>query len=307
MRHKPFLLAIALMPVLIACSDDKASHTKPRQVGIGSDQPIIQKKPANSDVSYVGVAPVYSEPKQNIDYSQSASIEEITKKRNIMPPRPSYIYPWESDIRNKPLSYIKNGYDFKSKDSIKSIVNLIAYTPEELSILDNAFPNSESIKIKSVFDGDTIVLNDSFSKKHPSFKADENKEIKARLMNIDCPELEQVGGEQAKSTLKKLLSLPSDIKGDEKPEIKIRFRDTIQPDNPLILLTLDFGDYEFSINRSLVYSGSCFAYTQYNQDQLMLSIQDFSEQNRKGIWDQKIKLMATDDWVMPWVYRDISD
>lgn len=307
MQHKLLLFVIALIPTLMACSNDNTNQAKPRQIGVGSDEPIIKKKSTDSHISHIGVPPVYSEPKQKIDYSQSVSIEEATKKKSILPPRPSYIFPWENDIRNKPLSYIKNKYEFKSKDSIKSVVNLIAYTPEELAIINNAFPNTENIKIKSIFDGDTIVLNNSFSKKHPSFKADENKEIKARLMNIDCPELGQFGGEQAKTALKKILSLPSDIKGDEKLDLKIRFRDTAQKDNPLVILTLDAGDYELSVNRSLVYSGACFTYAQYNQDQLMLSIQDFSERNKKGVWSQKIKLMATEEWVMPWVYRESRD
>lgn len=307
MLNRPLLLAAILIPSLMSCSNNNETQAKPRQVGIGSDRPIIQKKQVDSVKSYIGVAPVYPEPEQKIDYSKPISIQEADKKKNAIPPRPSYIFPWENDIRNKPLSYLKYNYDFKSKDYIKIIINLIAYTPEELSVIDNAFPNSESIEVKSVFDGDTIVLKNSFSEKHPLFKVDENNEIKARLMNIDCPELDQFGGVQAKNILKKMLLLPSDIKGDKLPKIKVRFRDVAQQDNPLIILTLDFGDYEFSINRSLVYSGACFAYTQYNQDQLMLSIQEFSKQNKKGIWSQKGKLMATNEWMMPWVYRENTD
>ena len=48
MLNRPLLLAAILIPSLMSCSNNNETQAKPRQVGIGSDRPIIQKKQVDS-------------------------------------------------------------------------------------------------------------------------------------------------------------------------------------------------------------------------------------------------------------------
>lgn len=308
MRHQAFLLTVMLIPIITACSDGKEAQSEIRTIGIKPDRAIVQKKPKTPVESLVGIAPVYEAPIAQIDYSKplTKDLEGFTLGKTIPQTKPSRIFGWEDEIHNKPLSHIKAAYDFNESISTESLVDLISYTQDELDILDIAFPNSINIDVKSIYDGDTILLSKSITKKSDLFKKDKNGDVKVRLMNIDCPEIQQKGGGYAKERLADFLSIPTHVKNDKKPKIKLRFRSTLEQDYPLAIVTIDFGMHEFSINRSMVYSGSCFTYAQYNQDRLLISIEQYANHNKKGIWSKRAALMATEDWIMPWDYRDAN-
>ncbi|MBO6225866.1 MAG: thermonuclease family protein [Psychrobacter sp.] len=305
MRCQAFFLTITSMFMLSACSNDIEPQSEAKVIGMEADRPTLQKKPSSSEELSIGVAPVYVSPVAPIDYSKppSTDLKETTPANFLNQIRPSRIFGWEDAIHNKPLSELKTIYDFDKSLSTESLVDLISYTDEELAILDNAFSESIDVDATSIYDGDTLLLKKSEIKDHDSFKKDKNGNIKARLMNIDCPELEQQGGRYAKNRLADFLSIPSHTKNNKKPKVKLRFRKNSSQDELLVIATLDFGTQEFSLNRSMVYSGSCFAYAQYNQDRLMLSIESYAEYNKKNMWSQRAALMAKEQWIMPWDFR----
>lgn len=309
MRHQAFFIAVILITMATACSDDSKTTAVSGVMGAQADRSVIQKKPISSNRLPIGAAPIYEKPQPKIDYSKplTKELEDFMLDEGVFLRKPSRIFDWEDDIHNKPLSHLKSTYDFNKNIPIKSLTDLVSYSREELNILDKAFPDSINVDIKSILDGNTILLNKSTVKQNDLLKADKNGDVKISLMNINCPEPTQKGAKYAKDRLIDFTSIPSYIKSDKKPNIKLRLKASLNEDYPLALVTLDFGTHEFSINRSMVYSGSCFTYIQYNQDRLLLSIQEYAEHNKKGIWSQKLSLIATEEWVMPWDYRQNTE
>lgn len=309
MQNPAILFTVFMSIIATGCSNPITSEEK--SVGVHADdiQPPIQKKVQDAGESLVGVAPVYKTPANQIDYSQlldnNSSLPEPSVKAADIYNQNLVSQPWESQIRNKPLSYIKSNYKFNKKTDSSILIDLIAYTSHELEVLDSAFPQTTNVDIKSIIDGDTILLSsfeNSDSDTDDTVELDKSANIKISLMNIDCPEIEQPGGLTAKTKLSNFIALQSNLIGKNKPDLKIRYR-TNGTQEPLALLTLDFGAYEISVNRSLVYSGACFTYYQFNQDRLMPSIGNDAAAKNKGIWAQRSKLMANDDWLMPWDFR----
>lgn len=305
MRCKTFLFAttVSLSIIVSGCSDKGLSPSKKDSDVITKDESGIQSRPKKTTPSLASYKPVYDNPKPVIDYSSPENT--VNKEPEFNFNKSANIFSWEDPLHHKPLSYIKSEYDFDNKISPLSFIDLITYSDDELAVLDNAFPNSISVNdIESVYDGNTINLKKSAKKLDENLTTDKDGNIKIRLMNIDCPELPQKGGNLSKDVLSEFIDIKSHIKGDKKPTIKLRYRITPQQELPLAIVTLDFGSHEFSLNRSMVYSGWCFNYAQYNQDQLMFDMSSYAQQNNKGMWANKAVLLALNEWVMPWDYRE---
>lgn len=307
MSSQKILLVCMSISALIGCSENSNEIALQSSVAQTENRAIVKKKVQPTRLPYHAIAPElgidYGSSYSNTKLPKPVSESENTSIESIGYKKPSKVFHWEADLHNKPLSLLRSTHDISDDINPKSLVDLVAYTSDEISVIESAFPDSvTTTKLESIYDGDTVLLSKINTKSDTDLKFKENGTLKIKLMNIDCPELEQNGGMQAKRKLTELLAVRKHI-NTEKPVIKLRYRASIKQDEPLMLMTLSFNNQEFSINRSLVYSGYCFAYTQYNQDQLLVSIQQYAQYHKKGIWSQQVRLMAAKEWMMPWDYR----
>lgn len=287
-----------------------------------NQRPEIVKK-INYDVAPDVSAPVYEPAPKAIDYSSKPSntdyseeahlkkmneqLDNVEKQRvvnELLAKQPS----WLTELHDKPVDYLKFDVPFNKKISNELLTDTMAYSKQEIAVLNHAFP-SAYVKVTSVYDGDMLTLDSKITKESDIFKKNKAGAVTVQLMNIDCPELKQEGGKDAKSRLEDLLSIAKNVvKAEEgesiEPKLKVRYRKAINLESPLVILTLEFPKYEISVNRSLVYSGHCFTYTNYNQDRMLLNIEQYSKDQKRGLWAKRARLMAEEKWMMPWVFRE---
>jgi len=128
-------------------------------------------------------------------------------------------------------------------------------------------------RIVGVIDGDTVRVTRDL------------KSVKVRLYGIDCPELKQAGGKEARALVRRLTYgrvLLIESKG------KDRYKRII---GRVFLLSGD------TLSRELVKAGKCWWYRKYAPDDETLSdLEDEAKAARRGLW-------ADPDPVPPWEWR----
>ena len=307
MTFKALIICSFSFVFIAGCSDGAASIDTAQKK---SDY-IIKKKQQPSQPHKVIPPQEYS-----IDYGSAHSSMNLPipvsakDSANLdKPPREYFFnnsdkdFPWNTELHYKPLSYIRSSYDSSKINEREALLDIVAYSVSEIEVLDLAFPdNFELSVVPNVLKADaiTVAKKDIIGDYDYDFSKSETAEF--NLMNIDCPEVGQVGVLQAKNKLAQLLAI-AESSDDDTPVLKIRYRSATQSSKPLAILTIKLGSIELSVNRSMVYSGLCFSYSQYNQDRLLASIQDYARLNKKGLWSQQDDLIAANKWAMPWEYR----
>ena len=126
--------------------------------------------------------------------------------------------------------------------------------------------------VERVVDGDTIV-----------FKAGDAKTQRARLADIDTPELDQPWGGEAKAALKGWA---------ENRRAQIRIVDTDRYGRSAAPLWIDGKN----INRRLVAKGHAWVYRRYLRDRALLRLEENAKANGLGLW-------SSEDVVEPRVWR----
>ena len=309
MTFKALIITTYSLAFIVSCSNEAI----PVDVVKKDSDYIIKKKPQEPK-NQVFIEP----PRYGINYgapsAESALPAPLSEREYTgleKPPKEFFFsdtdkkFPWNVELHHKPLSNIKSKYNSENIKSHTGLLDIVTYSDSEVEILNLAFPDSLILnQIKEVTDGDTIVVakKDVRNVDESSFDFKSSDVFTFDLMNIDCPDDGQVGYNRSKDKFKQLLSI-ANATGETKPTLKIRYRYTPQSKQPLALLSLVFGSTEVSVNRSMVYSGYCFSYSQYNQDQLLSNIQVYAQKTKKGLWFEQVKLMADDKWQMPWDYR----
>ena len=128
-------------------------------------------------------------------------------------------------------------------------------------------------EVFKVTDGDTIkVISD-------------NELIKIRLAGIDCPEVKQPWGIEAKTALTDLLTNKS-----------IQY--IAQGKDRYGRVIGKIFSNEIDINRLLVRQGHCWVYTRYATDKLLFVLQKEAKLRKRGLWS-----LPEEDIVSPWVWR----
>ncbi|MEO2014839.1 MAG: thermonuclease family protein [Fuerstiella sp.] len=127
-------------------------------------------------------------------------------------------------------------------------------------------------KVIAVKDGDSIVV------------LQDKEQITIRLQDIDCPELAQAFGRQAKKQT-------SDLCFGKTVTVKATGKDRY--DRTLAHVVLPNGK---ELNRELVQAGFAWWYRKYSKDKSLGEIEADAKKNRRGLWaDQKP--------VAPWEWR----
>ncbi len=286
MSTKRSVLILLSFVFLYGCTDPQ------KDTLVKNSDYIVQKKP----VEPIDIG-VIEQSISNLDYSNPnpnnnlplPAIQKTAKAKKELPDGYSYALsrdtlPWKVELHNKPLSDIKGRYVNGSESTPKILTDIVTYSSYELLTLNSAFPETLIVKkayINSSSNSIHIEKNDIELTK--SNINDELKNLSFTLMNINCSSNSESKDTSAKLKINELLNIQSTL-SDVPTLIKIRYKTAPQFKQPLAIVTLVFDNIELSVNRSAVYSGLCALDTQYNQDQLLSSIQDYAKENNKGQW-----------------------
>ena len=126
-------------------------------------------------------------------------------------------------------------------------------------------------KVVAVKDGDSIVV------------LRDKEEVVIRLLDIDCPELSQAFGRQAKKQT-------SDLCFGKTVTIKANGKDRY--DRTLAHVILPGGK---ELNRELVASGLAWWYRKYSDDESLGKLEAAAKKSKRGLWSDK-KPVAPWDW-----------
>ena len=126
-------------------------------------------------------------------------------------------------------------------------------------------------KVIAVKDGDSIVV------------LRDKEQVEIRLRDIDCPELDQAFGRQAKKKT-------SDLCFGKTVTLKATGKDKY--DRTLAHVILPNGK---ELNRELVRSGLAWWYRKYSDDKSLGELEADAKKNRRGLWTDK-KPVAPWDW-----------
>jgi micrococcal nuclease len=131
---------------------------------------------------------------------------------------------------------------------------------------------SETLTVKKISDGDTVLLGGFFSKK------------KIRLWGIDAPEKNQAYGKNSTNALKKLIPLGSKV------QIQCKGKDRYKRE-----LCEIFRD-DLNINKEMIRTGNAWVYTKYNNDVEYRNLEEKAREGRVGLW-------SSSDPTPPWEFR----
>mgnify|MGYP000300740242 CR=1 FL=1 len=132
-------------------------------------------------------------------------------------------------------------------------------------------------KVTRVVDGDTIHV-----------QSEGGQRIKVRFAGIDCPERDQPWGNQATKALSKRLSGHS---------VDIKVVDIDRYGRTVGRVFLDGQN----INRELVETGNCWAYTRYVKDAKLFELEREAKAASRGLWS-----LAEVDRLPPWDWRRLK-
>lgn len=136
----------------------------------------------------------------------------------------------------------------------------------------NSNPSDEIAgKVIRVIDGNTIEVLDA-----------EKEVIKIMLSEVDCPELEQEYGEEAKQYTEKLVL---------RKRVIIQLMGKDRWGNKLGVVTLNNGKI---LDQELVKEG--LAWSKKEADDILISLQEQAKETKSGLW-------SNEDPTPPWIYR----
>lgn len=147
------------------------------------------------------------------------------------------------------------------------VQNYITDWSEDVVYLDNKTSQSNDVdnpnivkgRITKVSDGDTVILTD-----------DTGNRYKIRLNGIDCPEIEQDFGDEARRFVEEMVQ-------DKTVLVDVVGTDTY--DRKLGVLYVD----KININEALLANGLAWVY-HYNQDSKYKQLQKEAKTHKKNIW-----------------------
>ena len=126
-------------------------------------------------------------------------------------------------------------------------------------------------KVVAVKDGDSIVV------------LRDKEQVEIRLLDIDCPELAQTFGRQAKKQTSDLcLGKAVTLKANGKDKYDRTLAHVILPDGK-------------ELNRELVKSGLAWWYRKYSDDKSLGKLEADAKKNKRGLWTD-VKPVAPWDW-----------
>ena len=135
---------------------------------------------------------------------------------------------------------------------------------------------SRPIILKRVVDGDTFTAWD----------INDKKPIRVRLAGIDCPELNQPWGNEAKIALEKLF--------ESGGHILIKPRATDRYQRIVATLWIDNSD----INAFLLLGGHCRLYPRYTKSTSYIKAQQEAMNDKRGVWQ-----LSEEEQIAPWLWR----
>jgi endonuclease YncB( thermonuclease family) len=136
-----------------------------------------------------------------------------------------------------------------------------------------ALPQEWSAKVIKVIDGNTLEI-----------KTTDNEIYKVLLKNIDCPEIEQSYGEEAKRLTEKLLL---------KKKVTVVIMGKDRWGNRLVDITLSNGK---DINQELLKKGYAWHNTRLSSSSKLKSLEASAKHQKVGLW-------TNDEPTPPWIFR----
>ncbi len=130
-----------------------------------------------------------------------------------------------------------------------------------------------SAKVIKVIDGNTLEIITS-----------DNEVYKVMLKEIDCPEIEQMYGEEAKRLTEKILL---------KKKVTVTISGKDRWGNRLVSITLGNGK---DINQELLKKGYAWHNTRLSSSNILKSIESKAKAQKIGLWQNE-------DPTPPWVFR----
>lgn len=149
----------------------------------------------------------------------------------------------------------------------------VSVIDEDKENLQNQIVKREvSGEVVQVIDGDTIDLIEN------------NKQLRIRLAEIDCPESNQEFGQQAKVFTSKLVS---------NKKVKVLIKDKDRYGRSVGEVILEDGR---SLNRELIKAGLAWWYYRYSSDESLNQLQTQAKHAKLGLW-------SSDNPIAPWDFR----
>lgn len=127
-------------------------------------------------------------------------------------------------------------------------------------------------KVIGIIDGDTIEVLEN------------NRPIRIRLAEIDCPESHQDFGQKAKT-------FTSELVFDK--DVKVLVKDIDRYGRTVAEIILPDGR---SLNRELISAGLAWWYQRYSSDQSLNELQSQAKSAKRGLW-------SSDNPIPPWDFR----
>lgn len=147
-----------------------------------------------------------------------------------------------------------------------------------VSVVDNNYNSKQEIqrefsgKVIGIIDGDTIEVLEN------------NRPVRIRLAEIDCPESHQDFGQKAKT-------FTSELAFDK--DVKVLVKDIDRYGRTVAEIILPDGR---SLNRELISAGLAWWYQRYSSDQSLGQLQSQAKSAKLGLW-------SSDNPIAPWDFR----